>query len=80
MESLIVAANIIKAALSNFFHINIELDGSLNQQPISDIFQLILLLCRTKRRSCIYNTERDTIAPELSDTTEFIWYVAHDIF
>lgn len=38
MESLIVAANIIKAALSNFFHINIELDGSLNQQPISDIF------------------------------------------
>lgn len=28
MESLIVAANIIKAALSNFFHINIELDGS----------------------------------------------------
>lgn len=33
MEALIVAANIIKAALSNIFYINIESDSFLNQQP-----------------------------------------------
>lgn len=50
MECLIVAANIIKAALSNNFPINSESDGSLNQ-PF--VFQLILLPCRSKRWACI---------------------------
>lgn len=42
MESLIAAANIIKAALSNIFYINIESDESLNQQPkFQPLFQPI---------------------------------------
>lgn len=34
MESLIVAAKIIKATLSNIFYMNIESDGSPNQHPV----------------------------------------------
>lgn len=50
MESVIVAANIIKAALSNIFYINTESDGSLNQQPsLQTLFQLIFLLSSSQK-------------------------------